>query len=52
MGIARPLDMSLDNKKFLDQCGIGALSIDRSIALLYQESEKKELLRNIEIPRA
>lgn len=51
-GIARPLDMSLDNKKFLDQCGIGALSIDRSIALLHQESEKKNLLRNIEISRA
>lgn len=52
VGIARPLDMSLDNKKFLDQCGIGALSIDRSIALLYQDSEKKNLLRNIEISHA
>ena len=47
--IARPLDMSLNNRKFLDQCGIDALPIDRSIALLHREFEKKELLGNIEI---
>ena len=46
--IARPLDMSLNNRKFLDQCGIDALPINRSIALLHREFEKKELLRNIE----
>ena len=40
-GIARPLDMSLNNRKFLNQCSIDALSIDRSIALLYREFEKK-----------
>lgn len=48
-GIARPLDMSLSNRKFLNQCGIDALPIDRSIALLHRDFKKKELLRNIEI---
>jgi len=46
--IARPLDMSLNNRKFLNQCGIDALPINRSIALLHREFEKKELLGNIE----
>lgn len=51
-GVARPLDMSLDNRKFLNQCGIGALPVERSIALLHQEFEKKELLQNIETRQA
>ena len=46
--IARPLDMSLNNRKFLKQCGIDALPINRSIALLHSDFEKKELLGNIE----
>ena len=49
MGIARPLDMSLDNRKFLNECDIDTLPIDRSIALLYRELSKKELLENIEV---
>ena len=47
-GIVRPLDMSLDNRKLVHQCGIGALTIDRSIALLHADHKKKELLRTIE----
>ena len=47
--IQRPLIMSLDNKKFVSRCRIGAFHIDRSIALLHADRNRKELLRNIEV---
>jgi len=47
--IPRPLNMSLDNKKFVTRCRIDTFPIDRSIALLRADQGRRELLQNIEI---
>lgn len=46
--VSRPLNMTLDNSKFLNDCGRVGFSIERSLTKLIEEDEKKGLLSKLE----